>query len=441
MTSDGRQSITKLDRREFIKVTGAGALATAGAGSLGLPLAACAGGSPRPAHGASAPDVVVIGAGAFGAWTALHLRELGATVALVDMYGPGNARATSGGETRGVRSSYGDRPPEFREVWTRWAGETIERWKAFDAEWGAGRETPLFFSAGDVILREDWEPFLTDTRTLWEKIGHPHEVLTPDEVAYRWPQINVEGFGVALFEPAAGVVRARRAIEVVSEVFLARGGELRLSHAELGQRTGDRLDDIALTPGESLAAETYVFALGPWFGKQFPGFMANRMRVPIGHVYYYGTPVGDNRFTHPNMPSYNFPGVTGWPCLPSDPRGFRVRTGGRAPEDPDTSVRWIDSQYFERPLEVLQRFPDLQGAPLLETRACHYEQSSSRNWFVDRHPDFRNVWLTGGGNAEGFKFGPVLGRYIAARVLGRDEHPELAEHVRLPQETYEPTVA
>lgn len=167
----------------------------------------------------------------------------------------------------------------------------------------------------------------------------------------------------------------------------------------------------------------------------------NRMRVPIGHVYYYGTPVGDNRFTHPNMPSYNFPGVTGWPCLPSDPRGFRVRTGGRAPEDPDTSVRWIDSQYFERPLEVLQRFPDLQGAPLLETRACHYEQSSSRNWFVDRHPDFRNVWLTGGGNAEGFKFGPVLGRYIAARVLGRDEHPELAEHVRLPQETYEPTVA
>ena len=48
--------------------------------------------------------------GAWGGWTALNLRQMGAKVTIVDAYGPGNARSTSGDESRGVRSSYGDRP-------------------------------------------------------------------------------------------------------------------------------------------------------------------------------------------------------------------------------------------------------------------------------------------------------------------------------------------
>ena len=57
--------------------------------------------------GKSAPRVAVIGAGAFGGWTALHLRKLGATVELIDAWGPGNARSSSGGKTRVIRAIYG----------------------------------------------------------------------------------------------------------------------------------------------------------------------------------------------------------------------------------------------------------------------------------------------------------------------------------------------
>jgi len=49
---------------------------------------------------AQSPDVVVIGAGAFGGWTALYLREMGVPVTMIDAYGGGNSRASSGGETR-----------------------------------------------------------------------------------------------------------------------------------------------------------------------------------------------------------------------------------------------------------------------------------------------------------------------------------------------------
>ena len=52
-------------------------------------------------------DVAVIGAGVFGAWTAYKLRLAGASVLLLDAYGPGNSRASSGGESRIIRLGYG----------------------------------------------------------------------------------------------------------------------------------------------------------------------------------------------------------------------------------------------------------------------------------------------------------------------------------------------
>ncbi|MEX2180140.1 MAG: FAD-dependent oxidoreductase [Gemmatimonadaceae bacterium] len=107
--------------------------------------------------------------------------------------------------------------------------------------------------------------------------------------------------------------------------------------------------------------------------------------------------------------------------------------------DPDLSVRWVEPERLERPRAfVAERFPALAGAPVLETRACHYELTSSREFIVDRHPNLRNVWIAGGGNAEGFKMGPVIGEYIAKRVLGDEGDPSLARRFRIPETEYAP---
>jgi glycine/D-amino acid oxidase-like deaminating enzyme len=186
-----------------------------------------------------------------------------------------------------------------------------------------------------------------------------------------------------------------------------------------------------------LSGAITIFACGPWLPKVFPELMGNRLRISMGHVFYFAVPPGDTRFSFPNMPSYGVPGCTGWPALPADHRGFRVRTGGRPPEDPDNSDRWIPTEYHERPRQILDLyFPDLAGAPINETRACHYESSVDRNFIVDHHPDFENVWLIGGGSSEGFKFGPVLGEYIAGRVMDVDDEPELVDGFRLNEEEF-----
>ena len=438
MKDDDRNT---LDRRRFLKVAGAqtGLLVAAaqGAGAVSQPQQP----TPTPRRTAAvipqrSPDIAVIGAGAFGGWTAYNLRKMGARVTLVDTWGPGNSRSTSGDETRGVRTSYGDRPHGV--LWAQWANEAIKRWKAWDEEHARTFQMRVFHTTGDLIFRKDWEPFLKDTRANWDKTGIKYEVLKPNDVRSQYPVIDLKEIGVVLYEPNAGVVRARRACETVAEAFVRNGGQVVIARALPSLANGKTLQDISLSTGETLKAGKFVFACGPWLWKIFPEFLRTRLRTSMGNVFYYGTPVGDNRFVAPHLPSFNFPGITGWPALPNDARGFRVRVGGGQQTDPDTSTRWIDPSGLTRPRQFLiDRFPLLIDAPLLETRSCHYEISVTRNFYVDTHPEWSNVWIAGGGSAEGFKFGPMVGEYVAKRVMGIEGDAAIAKGFRIPKEEFE----
>src|SRR5256884_5542851 len=70
---------------------------------------------------------------------------------------------------------------------------------------------------------------------------------------------------------------------------------------------------------------------------------------------------------------------------------------------------------------LVRRFPALAQAPLVESRVCQYENTSNGDFLIDRHPENENVWLVGGGSGHGFKHGPVVGEYVAARINGSKE--------------------
>jgi glycine/D-amino acid oxidase-like deaminating enzyme len=280
----------------------------------------------------------VIGAGAWGSFTALNLRKRGVKVTLVDAYGPGNARSTSGDETRGVRSSYGDRPGAQGELWTLWAREALKKWIAFDDEWGRNFRLNLFHTTGDLIMRSEWDNFQLRTKIWWDKNKIPYQVLSPDDVRKAFPVIAMDDISAILYEPDAGVVRARRATQTAAAAFEALGGKIVIGRAAPSKVANGKLEEITLDTGHTLRADTFVFAVGPWMAKTFPELLAKKTRAPLGYVCYFGTPVNDQRFTFPNLPSYNFPGVTGWPALPVDNRGFRVRGTERLPTPPMTAA-------------------------------------------------------------------------------------------------------
>jgi len=470
--TSGETTTSALDRRDFLKLASVGTSAILAASCASTPsFTPVAGMSSRAKpKGGDVGHVVVIGAGAWGSWTAYHLRDRGVRVTHIDQYGPGNSRATSGDESRGVRSSYGDRSTVG--VWSPWARASIKRWEEFDREWAPVFKTKFYYTTGDVILRTADEPFLKLTREQWVKDGVKHELITGDEVRKRWPVINADDTTIALIEPDAGVVRARATTQAIAGIARDKGVDFKVSRVKPGPIVNGQMDGVIMEDGTIVRGDQYVFCCGPWLRKLFP-FMENRVSIPMGNVMYYGAPAGDTRFQFPNLPSFNFPGVTGWAVLPHDSRGFRVRGGIGAPppgqtaggagattppatgttppaarppqaapdpaqNDPDTSTRWLSAERLEGTRRfVARRFPLLANAPLLETRSCHYESSVNRDFIIDHIPQCTNAWIAGLGQAEGFKFAPVVGEYIAQRIMGIDGDPALIKAFAMPTQEFE----
>src|SRR5690348_8624563 len=107
-------------------------------------------------------DFVVIGAGVFGAWTAYYLRRSGASVALLDAYGPGNSRASSGGETRVIRMGYG---PD--ELYTRWSARSLPVWK----ELAQQANQQLFHQTGVLWLSSELDFYTPQLLDVLKRTG------------------------------------------------------------------------------------------------------------------------------------------------------------------------------------------------------------------------------------------------------------------------------
>ena len=164
--------------------------------------------------------VVVVGAGAFGGWTALSLTQRGVDVTLVDAWGPGHPKASSGGETRIIRATYGP-----RRIYTRMAARALQLWKAHDRDWGHG----CLHNTGALWMSGTNNRFGRDSQAALEANGIPVEMLAATDAAQRWPQINFSGIESVLFEPEAGYLAARRACAAVVNHFVALGGTYRVA--------------------------------------------------------------------------------------------------------------------------------------------------------------------------------------------------------------------
>jgi sarcosine oxidase len=354
-------------------------------------------------------DVVVIGAGVFGAWTAWHLAKRGQRVALVEAYGPGHSRASSGGETRIIRMGYG-----ADELYTRWSKRSLEQWKQFSAATGQ----PLFLETGVLWMAGEDDERLRQTKATLRRNGVAFEELDRAALEKRYPQIGLEEIRCGILEPHSGVLMARRAVAAVADDAVKRGVEYR--NAQVVRPTGSgRVNHVMTSHGEVIAAGHFIFACGAWLGKLFPDVLGLRIFPSRQEVFFFGIPAGDTRFAPLELPTWLFQEdlVYGMPDIEN--RGLKIafdEHGERV--DPDSQSRIVSPAMTEAVRKyVARRFPALKDAPIVETRVCQYENSSNGDFLVDRHPEMENVWLVGGGSGHGFKHGPALGEYVAGQLL------------------------
>jgi glycine/D-amino acid oxidase-like deaminating enzyme len=166
----------------------------------------------------------------------------------------------------------------------------------------------------------------------------------------------------------------------------------------------------------------------------FPDVIGRRIVATRQEVFFFGTPADQTQYDFGSLPVWVHIGerlVYGVPA--HDGRGLKVADDSAGEEvDPTALERAPTAKGLAGARAILrERFPGLTGAPLVEARVCQYERSSDGHFLVDRHPQFENVWLVGGGSGHGFKMGPALGEHVAALVQGRSAVHALFAYGRL----------
>src|SRR6266436_5479071 len=358
-------------------------------------------------------DVAVIGAGVFGAWTAWHLTRRGRRVLLADAYGPGNARASSAGESRIIRMGYG-----ADDLYTRWSQRSLVQWKEFFAATGQS----LFHETGVLWLAGKDDARMRQTSETLRRCGVPLQELSRAELERRYPQIGLDGIELGLLEPRSGVLMARRAVAAVVEDAVRGGVEYRVAQIAEPREAG-RISGVTTTSGERIEAEQFVFACGAWLGKIFPEVLGSRIFPSRQEVFFFGLPAGDTRFASPALPTWLFQEDLFYGMPDIESRGLKIAYDGHGERiDPDTESRIVTPVSRERARAYVEkRFPALKDAPIVETRVCQYENTSNGDFLMDQHPGMENVWFVGGGSGHGFKHGPALGEYVTGRLLDRAE--------------------
>jgi sarcosine oxidase len=357
-------------------------------------------------------DVAVIGAGVFGAWIAYRLRQSSKSVILFDAYGPANNRASSGDESRIIRMGYG-----ADEIYTRSAMRSLELWREFAAQ----VNEPLFRQTGVLWLAHEDDPYAVATANTLERLAIPFEKLDVSEVALGYPQFNLDEISWGMIEPNSGVLMARRAVHAVVRRAIDDGVEYLQEQVKPPGGRG-RLDSITTSTNRRISAGEFVFACGPWLPKIFPAVLSGRINPSRQEVFYFGA-AGDKRFAPPLMPAWiDFKEeVYGLPDL--DRSGIKIAIDRHGPPfDPDEGDRVVtEAGLAEVRKRLAARLPALRDAALIDARMCQYENTSNGDFLIDRHPGFENVWLVGGGSGHGFKHGPAVGEYVAARIDGSNE--------------------
>jgi glycine/D-amino acid oxidase-like deaminating enzyme len=305
-----------------------------------------------------------------------------------------------------IRMGYG---PD--EIYSRMAQRSLPLWQELFSE-----RHNLFVKAGILWLAHDGDPYCEATAVTLQRLGVNHEKLDRDELARRYPQITLGQVTWGILEPDSGVLLARRAVQAVAAAARAIGVDYREAAIEPPTANGP----IRTRSGEEIVAGHYVFACGPWLPKIFPELLGERIYITRQEVIFFGVPPGDDRFNVGVMPCwidfndlvYALPNIEG--------RGFKLAIDAHGPEfDPDSGQRVVTASGLEAVREYMaQRVPLLADAPVTETRVCQYENTSSGDFLIDKHPAFDNVWLAGGGSGHGFKHGPAVGEYVAQMLSG-----------------------
>jgi glycine/D-amino acid oxidase-like deaminating enzyme len=360
-------------------------------------------------------DVVIVGAGAFGATAALELRARGYAVTVVDRGPLPHVDASSTDISKMVRMDYGA-DVFYHEL----AEAALAGWDRWNREW----PRPLLHDEGFLVLGP--APMTPGTfeydsfHTLKDR-GYDPPRIDAATLREQYPAWNAARYPDGYLSSRGGWAESGAVVGRLLECCQEAGTEFRSGTFAALTHRGSRVSGIRLTDGSELPADHVVVAAGAWTPVLLP-WLSDALQAVGQPVVHLGVENPDD-FRGPHFPPFaaDISGA-GWYGFPALDDG-RLKLGHHAdghvvhPDQKGT----VGKDHLDRTRTFLsESLPSLADAPVVGSRVCLYCDSFDGDLLIAQDPEREGLIVASGGSGHGFKFAPVIGALVADALEGRE---------------------
>ncbi|XP_069135743.1 peroxisomal sarcosine oxidase-like isoform X2 [Argopecten irradians] len=316
-------------------------------------------------------DVIVVGAGIVGSYTAYHSCRAGKSTCLLEQFPLPNTRGSSHGQSRTIRSAYGD-----KEYYTKMMTKAFRMWRQLEE---LSNQT-LFKQTGLLCIGQKGINYIDETATCLQKNRTPFRRLNDGQLRDTYPMLSFpQDIGGAVLDLSGGLILAGRALTAIQNQYRKLGGLL---------KDGERMMEII--PGKIISVKTearlyrakaVVLCVGPWASKILTSIgldvslQTQRVKVCYWKEKVKGT------FSSRQFPVFSQMNAVG-PYL----------------------VYGVPCEEYP---ELVKNTPD-------------------EDYILDRHPSWSNIVIGAGFSGHGFKLAPVVGEILSKLAIGLTPEEDLS---------------
>jgi sarcosine oxidase len=344
-------------------------------------------------------DVIVIGVGAMGSSACYHLAKRGQRVLGLEAFDIPHNFGSSHGHTRMTRTAYYEHPNYVALI-----HRANERWRELEAETGLS----LLHHVGGIYAGASDGEVIRGSLDSARQHNLPHERLSRDDLARRFPQFNLPDYFEAVYEPHAGYLRVEDCVAAYAHAAMTNGARI---HTREPVRAWTP-DGTVTTDRDTYHADKIIFCSGSWTGKLMADL--NAQLVVTRQLLAWHWPLDPAMFQNTPVWGIEVPGglVYGFPMLADFPG---LKCAFHSPglvTDPDTVDRRNIDDDLHQLTTLLRRYVPKAAGRLLAAKTCLYTNSPDHHFIIGRHPVHARILLAAGFSGHGFKFASVVGELL-----------------------------
>lgn len=355
-------------------------------------------------------DLIIVGAGAMGSAAAYHAAKRGRRVLLLEQFEIDHQKGSSYGYSRIIRYVY------QQPIYIQLSKLAYPAWRALEAEAG---ETLMLTANGVTFSPPDDPDFLT-TLDAMQQMAIPFEMISPDELAYRYPQFRVP---------------ADMRVTVQADTALLKASRCVLAHVRLAQQQGAvvkantpvrHIRPVAggvevVTADDTYSAARVIITAGGWMRALMAALGIDLPLHPVAAQENYFIPDTPAAYEVGRFPvflahlkreygymMYGIPSVDG--------SGVKIAQHGGDPLDPN-GERTPDPVQLERAQAFADKYLPGAAHAHKQSRVCIYTMTPDEHFIIDQHPDHPQIVFASPCSGHGFKFSTVIGGMLCDLAL------------------------